>query len=356
VIPSCNDTEKQHIKKYTNTVPREVRQYCSFWHQHYSSEGLQSASKLYLADARDRFLERVRRILNKNNNLKEDLKWIGLTVLGNDSLRPPQSWIDAGFVFNKILEDSWQLICPALRSALSQHASNEGKEVVGILLSDPHTKGEGLELAFTLSFQQPTVIQIPDHSIKDIPRGPTHRIAANRFSVLPMEQLKTTTKNPVDWEITLEPGVLYRMPLAFPGIDFVLVTNDDSIDGKPSKKLLLFSFSFQKYNGNHVYSLLFSVGSKSSLYYGNILQRIYKAAFGENPSQPIDTNDKCLLPCTTFFFCTPKIGPQTTTDDHLVDVCLVDGSRLYSLMDNRFVTLITNLVDRENFKTTTKKK
>jgi len=253
------------------------------------------------------------------------------------------------------LKNSWQLLCPALRSALVQHASNDAKQVVEILLLDPHTKGEGLELAFALSFQHTTVIQVPDHSIKNIPRGPTHRIAANHYEVLPMEQLKTTKKNPVNWEITFEPGVLYRMPPAFPGIDFVLVTNDDSIDGKPSKKLLLFSFSFQKYNRNHVYSLLFSVGSKSSLYYGNILQRIYKAAFGENPSQPIDTNDKRLLPCTTFFFCTPKIGPQTTTDDHLVDVCLVDGSRLYSLMDNRFVTLITDLVERENCKTTTKK-
>jgi hypothetical protein len=108
-----------------------VRQFSSFWNRY---NEIRSAANIYNDDALDRFLERVRRIMKRKADIEDDLRWIGISILGDDSQRPPQSWIDAGFVFRDSFKDSWTLLCPALQSALNIYASNEAKQIVSLFV------------------------------------------------------------------------------------------------------------------------------------------------------------------------------------------------------------------------------
>jgi hypothetical protein len=190
---------------------------------------------------------------------------------------------------------------------------------------------------------------IPDVKMDGIERGRVHRIEANRFEQLKKGDLTTTRKNPVDWMIVFEPGILYKLPPKFPFADFVLVRNDG--DNSPSsKQLQLFSFSFEVYDRRHQFSTIVEKGSLSPDFCGNIPQKLYKAAFGELPV------DSKTLPNTTFFFCTTRIGPQPKNrnlgqipDSDCDSVCLVDGNLLPSIMDELFRDLLIKTVDSNKF-------
>lgn len=180
-------------------------------------------------------------------------------------------------------------------------------------------------------------------------RGRVHRIEANRFEQLRKSDLTTTKNNPIDWAITFQPGILYKLPPKFPLADFVLV-RDDGDNSPSSKKLQLFSFSFEVYDRRHQFSTIVEEGSSSPEFYGNIPQKLYKAAFGEFPP----ANSK-TLPNTTFFFCTTRTGPQPKNrtsgqipDSDCDSVCLVDGNLLPSIMDNLFRDLVIKTVDYSN--------
>eukprot|EP01126_Amoeba_proteus_P026558 TRINITY_DN262_c0_g2_i7.p1 TRINITY_DN262_c0_g2~~TRINITY_DN262_c0_g2_i7.p1 ORF type:complete len:383 (-),score=33.51 TRINITY_DN262_c0_g2_i7:79-1227(-) len=330
VIPSNGNNNPLFVRKQTNGVPREVREFSSFWNR---CNRIESAANLYRDDALDRFLERVRRIMKRKTDIEDDLMWIGISILGDDRQRPPQSWIDAGFVFRDPFKDSWMILCPALQSALN--------------LSNSATKGKGLELAFLLSFRRSAAFMIPDIKTDGTERGRVHRIEANRFEQLKKSDLTTTKNNPVDWAITFQPGILYKLPPKFPLADFILV-RDDGDNSPSSKKLQLFSFSFEVYDRRHQFSTIVEEGSSSPEFYGNIPQKLYKAAFGKLP--PAHS-----LPNTTFFFCTTRIGPQPKNrtsgqipDSDCDSVCLVDGNLLPSIMDNLFKDLVIKTVDYSN--------
>jgi hypothetical protein len=108
-----------------------VRQFSSFWNR---CNEIESAANIYHSDARDRFLERVRRIMKRKPDVKDDLRWIGTSILGDNSQMPPQSWIDAGFVFENPFQGLWILLCPALQSALNIYASNESMQIVNLFV------------------------------------------------------------------------------------------------------------------------------------------------------------------------------------------------------------------------------
>jgi hypothetical protein len=148
------------------------------------------------------------------------------------------------------------------------------------------------------------------------------------------------------------PGILYKLPPKFPLADFILV-RDDGDNSPSSKKLQLFSFSFEVYDRRHQFSTIVEESSSSPEFYGNIPQKLYKAAFGELPPT---TADSKALPNTTFFFCThnQKIALRVRFRTLIVIPCAWCGNLLPSIMDNLFRDLVMKNVDYSNKKTQNK--